>query len=150
NVKYPAGEIPTGFTIKNSQVNPLMVQEPTLFTFRTIDGNEDNATTTKIKEAFTKETYVLNPNVTTKNSFITYYNSLVSQVANSGDVYKSIKEAQEQTVSSVESAREQIVGVSSDEELEFMIMFQNAYNASSRYINVVSEMLEHLVSTLGA
>ena len=150
NVKYPAGEIPTGFTIKNSQVNPLMVQEPTLFTFRTIDGNEDNATTTKIKEAFTKETYVLNPNVTTKNSFITYYNSLVSQVANSGDVYNSIKEAQEQTVSSVEAAREQIVGVSSDEELEFMIMFQNAYNASSRYINVVSEMLEHLVSTLGA
>ncbi|WP_024865840.1 hypothetical protein [Butyrivibrio sp. FCS014] len=63
NVKYPAGEIPTGFTIKNSQVNPLMIQEPTLFTFRTIDGSEDNATTTKIKEAFTKETYVLNPNV---------------------------------------------------------------------------------------
>ena len=65
-------------------------------------------------------------------------------------MYDSIKEAQEQTVSSVQSAREQIVGVSSDEELEFMIMFQNAYNASSRYINVVSEMLEHLVSTLGA
>ena len=62
----------------------------------------------------------------------------------------SIKEAQEQTVSSVEAAREQILGVSSDEELEFMIMFQNAYNASSRYINVVSEMLEHLVTTLGS
>ncbi len=146
----PAGTVLTGFTIKNTQVNPLLIQEPTLFTYRTIDGNEDNDTVTKLKEAFTKEQYCLNPNVTTRNSFITYYNSLVSQVANSGDVYNSIKEAQEQTVSSVESAREQIVGVSSDEELEFMIMFQNAYNASSRYINVVSEMLEHLVSTLGA
>ena len=40
-------------------------------------------------------------------------------------------------------------GVSSDEELEFMIEFQNAFNASSRYINVISEMLEHIVSTLG-
>ena len=146
----PAGSIFTGFTIKNSQINPKLIQEPTLFTYRTIDGNEDNDTVTKIKEAFTKENYVLNPNVTTRNSFVTYYNSLVSQVANTGDVYNSIKEAQEQTVSSVQSAREQIVGVSSDEELEFMIMFQNAYNASSRYINVVSEMLEHLVSTLGA
>ena len=146
----PAGSIFTGFTIKNSQINPKLIQEPTLFTYRTIDGNEDNDTVTKIKEAFTKENYVLNPNVTTRNSFVTYYNSLVSQVANTGDVYDSIKEAQEQTVSSVQSAREQIVGVSSDEELEFMIMFQNAYNASSRYINVVSEMLEHLVSTLGA
>ena len=142
--------INTGFTIKNTQINPLLIQEPTLFTYRTIDGNEDNETVTKLKEAFTKEQYCLNPNVSTRNSFITYYNSLVSQVANSGDVYNSIKEAQEQTVSSVDSAREQIVGVSSDEELEFMIMFQNAYNASSRYINVVSEMLEHLVSTLGS
>lgn len=146
----PAGTVFTGFTIKNTQINPKLIQEPTLFTYRTVDGNEDNDTVTKIKEAFTKENYVLNPNVSTRNSFVTYYNSLVSQVANSGDVYDSIKEAQEQTVSSVQSAREQIVGVSSDEELEFMIMFQNAYNASSRYINVVSEMLEHLVSTLGA
>lgn len=150
NKDKPAGTVFTGFTIKNSQINPKLIQEPTLFTFRTIDGSEDNATTTALKEAFTKEQYTLNPNVSSRNSFITYYNSLVSQVANSGDVYNSIKEAQEQTVSSVEAAREQIVGVSSDEELEFMIMFQNAYNASSRYINVVSEMLEHLVTTLGS
>ena len=150
NKNMPAGTVLTGFTIKNSQINPKLIQEPTLFTFRTIDGNEDNTTTTLLKEAFTKEQYTLNPNVTTRNSFVTYYNSLVSQVANSGDVYNSIKEAQEQTVSSVEAAREQILGVSSDEEMEFMIMFQNAYNASSRYINVVSEMLEHLVTTLGA
>ena len=146
----PAGTVTTGFTISNTQINTKLLQDPTLFTFRTIDGCEDNATTSKLKEAFTAEDYTLNPNVTTKNSFINYYNSLVSQVANSGDIYDSIKSAQEQTVSAVESAREQIVGVSSDEELEFMIMFQNAYNASSRYINVVSEMLEHLVSTLGA
>ena len=134
----------------NSQINPLFLKDPSTFTFRTIDGEEDTATMTKLKEAFTKEDYVLNPNVASKNSFISYYNSLVSQVANSGDVYQSIAEAQEQTVSSIESSREQIVGVSSDEELEYMIQFQNAYNASSRYINVVAEMLEHLVSTLGA
>ena len=145
----PAGTVLTGFTIKNAQINPKFIHEPTLFTFRQVDGGEDNVTMEKLKDTFKDEIYVLNPNVTTRTSFLTYYNSLVNQVANSGDVYKSIKEAQEQTVSSVESSREQIVGVSSDEELEFMIMFQNAYNASSRYINVVSEMLEHLVSTLG-
>ena len=39
--------------------------------------------------------------------------------------------------------------VSSDEEMSNMIMFQNAYNASSRYINVISELLEHIISTLG-
>lgn len=146
----PAGTVKTKFTIKNTQINPKLIQEPTLFTFRTIDGNEDNRTTTLLKEAFTNEKLTLNPNVSSKNSFISYYNSLVSQVANTGDVYNSIREAQQQTVDGVSAAREQIVGVSSDEELEFMIMFQNAYNASSRYINVVSEMLEHLVTSLGS
>ena len=48
-----------------------------------------------------------------------------------------------------QSAREQVIGVSTDEELSNMIKFQNAYNASSRYINVISEMLEHIISTLG-
>ncbi len=146
----PAGTVLTSFTIKNSQINPKLIQQATLFTFRTADGNEDNATTTLLKNAFTSEEYVLNPNVTARNNFLSYYNSLVSQVANSGDVYDSIKEAQKQTVDAVDAGREQIAGVSTDEELEFMILFQNAYNASSRYINVVSEMLEHLVSTLGA
>lgn len=78
-----------------------------------------------------------------------YYTDLVSQVANSGSVYRSIYENQENTVESAQSAREQVVGVSSDEELSNMIKFQNAYNASSRYINVISQMLEHLISTLG-
>ena len=48
-----------------------------------------------------------------------------------------------------QSDREQVVGFSTDEELSNMIKFQNAYNASSRYINVISEMLEHILSTLG-
>ena len=150
NEEKKAGTVSTGFTIMNSQVNPKLLMDPTLFTFRTIDGQEDNATTSALKAAFTEEKYSLNPNVSSRNSFVTYYNGLVSQVANSGDVYKSISKAQEETVSAVEASREQIIGVSSDEEMEFMIMFQNAYNASSRYINVVSEMLEHLVTTLGS
>ena len=37
----------------------------------------------------------------------------------------------------------------SDEELEKMIKYQQSYNAASRYINVVSEMIEHLITSLG-
>lgn len=148
--QHPAGSIKTGFTIKNSQVNPILLTDPTTFTFRTVEGNEDTATVAALKEAFTRSDYTLNPNVYTKNSITSYYDSLISQIANTGDKLKNVAAAQEQTVSSIAAGREQIVGVSSDEELEYMIQFQNAYNASSRYINVVSEMLEHLVSTLGA
>lgn len=64
-------------------------------------------------------------------------------------MFRSIYENQVNTVEATQSAREQVVGVSTDEELSNMIKFQNAYNASSRYINVISEMLEHIISTLG-
>ena len=96
-----------------------------------------------------EEAYTLNPNVKKKTTFVDYYTDLVSQVANSGSVYRSIYTNQESTVEAANSAREQVVGVSSDEELSNMIKFQNAYNASSRYINVISEMLEHIINTLG-
>ena len=55
----------------------------------------------------------------------------------------------EGTVSAVNNQRQQVIGVSSDEELTYMIKFQNAYNASSRFINVVDEMIEHLITKLG-
>ena len=117
--------------------------------FRLADGSEDKATANALKAAFTEEAYTLNPNVQKKTTFVDYYTDLVSQVANSGYVFRSIYENQVTTVEATQSAREQVIGVSTDEELSNMIKFQNAYNASSRYINVISEMLEHIISTLG-
>ena len=137
------------YSLRNLSVNQELMQKPSLLGFRLKDGSEDLATTAKLKAAFTEETYTLNPNVQKKVTFIDYYSDMVSQVSNSGYVYRSIYENQLDTVESVEGARQQVVGVSSDEELSNMIKFQNAYNASSRYINAISEMLEHIISTLG-
>ena len=145
-----AGSTGTGFTVMNTQINSLLLQQPTLNTFKTADGSEDTAAATALKTAFTTSKYTLNPNVATTTTLQNYYSSLVSQIANSGTVSKSIADNQNTTVTTISNAREQIIGTSSDEEIQFMIEFQNAYNASSRYINVVSEMLEHIVTTLGS
>jgi flagellar hook-associated protein 1 FlgK len=146
---HKAGENPTGFTIRNTMINDYYLQTPTLLEYRLEDGSEDTETMNNLKAAFTNSIYTLNPNTATTTDFLGYYNMLVSQVATSGSVYNSISESQQQTVDTIANAREEIHGVSSDEELQFMIQFQNAFNASSRYINVVSEMLEHLVTSLG-
>lgn len=137
------------YTISNLRINQELMQEPSMLGFRLEDGSEDIKTAEALKDAFTEEIYTLNPNVKKKTTFVDYYTDLVAQVGNSGEVYRSIYTNQETTVEGIESARQQVVGVSSDEELSNMIKFQNAYNAASRYINVVSEMLEHIINTLG-
>ena len=64
-----------------------------------------------------------------------------------GDIY--LVNNQTTMVDGYNNQRLQSEGVSSDEELEKMIKYQQAYNAASRYVNVVSEMLENLVTSLG-
>lgn len=139
----------TLYSVSNLQINQDLMQEPAMLGFRLEDGSEDIKTAEALKAAFTEEIYTLNPNVKKTTTFVDYYTDLVSQVGNTGQVNRSIYLNQESTVEGIESARQQVVGVSSDEELSNMIKFQNAYNAASRYINVVSEMLEHIINTLG-
>ena len=138
----------TMYTLGNLKINNNLLQEPSMLGFKLADGKADYDTAEALKSAFTEEAYQLNPNVQKKTTFVDYYSDLVSQVANSGSVFRSIYENQEATVEATFSAREQVIGVSSDEELSNMIKFQNAYNAASRYINVISEMLEHVINTL--
>ena len=138
------------FTIENMIINGEVKQAPSLLGFKKDDGKIDQETADALKELFTEETHTLNPNVKTTTNFINFYNNLVSQVATTGDVLSGISENQQITVDNTAAAREQILGVSSDEELSNMIMFQNAYNAASRYINVISELMEHIINTLGS
>ena len=148
--KDASGNVIENFSIENIVINGELKQAPSLLGFiRPSDDKADQDTANKLKEVFTTESYTLNPNVETKTNLVNYYDNLVSQVANTGSVMRGISENQQLTVDNTAAAREQIVGVSSDEELSNMIMFQKAYNAASRYINVISEMLEHVIATLG-
>lgn len=143
------GKENTLYSLGNLVVNPDLLKTPTLFGFVNDLGEEDFETAMKLQQALETENYTLNPNVTTKSNLIDYYSNIVSQVANTGAVFKSIYNSEQTTVGGIETARQQISGVSDDEELENMIKFQNAYNAASRYINVVDELLEHIINTLG-
>ena len=52
------------------------------------------------------------------------------------------------TTASLENSRQQIMGVSSDEELTKLIKYQSAYNAARRYMTVISQMTELIVTGL--
>lgn len=138
-----------GFTIDNIIINEDILRSPSLLKFRLEDKSEDKATTQRLLNAFSEETHKLNPNAETRTNLIKYYSAMISQVSMTGEMNKETAAAQQGVINETFSAREQVLGVSSDEEMEFMIKFQNAYNASSRYINVINEMMEHILNTLG-
>ena len=137
------------WTTSNLTINQQLRQTPSLLRFRKDEHSEDYPIIDKLKEAFEEKIYTLNPNVETPLCFKDYYTNLVAQIANTGSVMRGVQATQTIATDSLFNAREQVVGVSSDEELTNMIRYQNAYNASSRYINVISEMLEHILTTLG-
>jgi flagellar hook-associated protein 1 FlgK len=91
----------------------------------------------------------LDPNDTGSLTFKEYYQNMTDGFATIGNVYKNTSEALDAAVLSVDNQRQQVIGVSSDEELTYMIKYQNAYNASSRFINVVNEMIETLLTQVG-
>ena len=138
----------TLYSVTNLQVNADLMKIPTMLKFIKEDGSVDYATMDVLKEKFTEEVHTLNPNVKKKTNFVDYYGDLIAQVANSASVYKSIMANQDATVNATFTAREEVIGVSTDDELTNMVKFQNAYNASSRYIQVISDMLEHLINRL--
>lgn len=96
-----------------------------------------------------KKNLLINPNDTDPCNFEGYYERFMGNLSTDANVWGNISMELSGSVSSIDNQRQQVFGVSSDEELTNMIKFQNAYNASSRYINVISEMLEHIITQLG-
>ena len=162
NTDRSPSDVSTMYTISNLKINPDLLKQPTLNKFIKDDQSVDFEKATKLMEIFAgtgkvmdlnkgieiDAAWTINPNLNSKLGYIAYYDAVVGSMANIGSVYNSIVSSQTVTVESLEDSRQQVLGVSSEEELQNIIKFQNAYNASSRYINVINEMLEHIITSL--
>jgi flagellar hook-associated protein 1 FlgK len=102
----------------------------------------------KLAAAWEETSMTLNPTDNNPCTFEGYYNKMVGALATEGNTYQSATETLEASVSSYDSSRQEVIGVSSDEELTQMIKYQAAYNAASRYMTVISEMTELIVTGL--
>lgn len=89
----------------------------------------------------------LSPHDTEYCTFDEYYAKLVNEVATLGNIYKTTSDTMEGALLAADNKRQQIIGVSTDEELTNMIKYQNAYNAASRYINVITAMIDTLLNS---
>lgn len=138
------------YTLGNLEVNDKVLQDYQNIPLSLKDGSEDFATAEKLIDVWEVKFAALNPDKYAKEDFQSFYNSLISDIANTGEVLYNMQQYQESMANELDNKRQESIGVASDEELTNMIKFQNAYNAASRYITVVSEMMEHLVTALGS
>lgn len=137
------------YSVWNIKVNEAVLKDTSLLPLTKADGSVDYARAAELEDAWSTNFATLNPNTKVWNDFEDYYTTLVGSIGTAGDVYSSLSKAGASTTSELINKRSSVIGVSSDEELTNMIKYQNAYNASSRYITVVSDMLEHIINTLG-
>lgn len=142
------------YTTGSIRINPDLLESESKLPSYNQNGTDDTRPVAydlgqALVELWEGQTIYLSPHDTTPCTYAEFYNKMTGELASLGDVFASTAEGLASTVLTTDSARQQVIGVSSDEELTNMIKFQNAYNAASRYITVVSEMIETLIVQMG-
>ena len=137
------------YKLGNLQINPEATQNVGKIPLSTVQGKEDFDRAKELVDAWDEKFASLNPDTYAKSDFMTFYNNFIGEYATLGKALGNYVSNQTTMVDGYDNQRLQSEGVSSDEELEKMIKYQQAYNAASRYVNVVNQMLEHLVTSLG-
>lgn len=102
-----------------------------------------------ILDKWDEEFINIDPDNMTPKDFKDYYDYMVEIIGNDGYIYQKIADNQNTVVNTIDNARISFTGVSSTDELTNLIKFKNAYNANSRYINVVADMLDTLINRVG-
>jgi flagellar hook-associated protein 1 FlgK len=79
-------------------------------------------------------------------SFDDYYTSLVGDVGSDVQTANLNYDHQTSMIQHLENYREEVSGVSLDEEMVNLVKFQHAYNAAARLITVTDEMMDTIIS----
>ena len=136
------------YTLGNLELNPEVLENKDLLGLTTKNGEVDQLRANDLAKAWETPYIKLGPDYVAYTDFAEYYSEYVGQIGNAGQLYENMVNYQDSLATGVDNRRMEISGVSSEEELAYLIQFQNAYNAASRYITVVDEMLEHLLTRL--
>jgi flagellar hook-associated protein 1 FlgK len=138
----------TMYQLGSVSVNQKLLHQESLLAVTTQNGEIDYALGADIIAAWQYQGMTITPDDNSPCTFEEYYNKLIGQLGTDGSVYSSESDTLSGAVTSLDNKRLQVTGVSSDEELTNMIRYQAAYNAASRYITVISEMTELIVTGL--
>lgn len=137
------------YALGNMTINDELLKNPSLLPLTNLINEELQDVAEQLIKVWADDFQSIGPNSLVVNNFMGYYKDLIGDFANKGKTYGGIADSQNKAVQELDGQRQEVVGVSTDEELSHLIRFQQGFNASSRYFTVVSEMIEHLIDRLG-
>ena len=82
-------------------------------------------------------------------TFDNYYKNLISEVGISTNESESMLNNQETMLHQLEQRRESVSGVSMDEEIANLVKFQHSYQANSKVISTLTDMLDTIINRMG-
>lgn len=138
------------YSLNSCGINENLKKIETLIPHLRQNGEVDRPLGERLVEIWEKDMVGLDPTDPEPVTFKLYYQKMIDGLGTIGNVYNKTAENVANSVATIENNRQQVIGVSSDEELQNMIKYQNAYNASSRFMTVISEMIEHIITHLGS
>ena len=100
-----------------------------------------NGTALKLSSLDSNAAYFING-----QSFSQFFSSLATQVGSQISSAATSATAQQQLVSQAKAVRQQISGVSLDEEAVRMVQIQSAYSAASKVVSIVDQLTQDLIN----
>jgi flagellar hook-associated protein 1 FlgK len=123
------------------RVNPAIVADNRLIAAAGVAQAGDNGAAKAIAGLRTQR--VLNGGTATLTDS---WSTLVYQVGSDSQAASDARDARTDIVREVDALRDQVAGVSLDEEALNMLKFQRAYEANARFFSAVDRMLDTLVN----
>lgn len=136
------------YRLGNLEINENLKKVITMFPAYTENKAVDFDMAERLVQIWDVQGMHINPTDQYPCTFQDFYDKMIAKLGTDGNVYKSSVDTLNTTTASLENSRQQVLGVSSDEELGKLIKYQSAYNASSRFMTVISQMTELIVTGL--
>lgn len=136
------------YGIGSVNINKDLVRQITLMPAYTANGAVDYEFGAKLAAVWEARDMKINPYDQKPCTLEEYYDRIVSELGTEGSTYQSVTDTLIASADYYDNERQKVTGVSSDEELTSMIKFQSAYNAASRFMTVISQMTELIVTGL--
>lgn len=148
--KEDASDIYSLFTLGEIEINPEISNNYSKLPLNSgkASSDIDQKSANKLLALWNQPFAAISPNSLAVSNFKDYYTNFTGELANRGNQLDTTSQNQATMVKNIDDQRQAIAGVSSDEELTNLIKYQHAYNASSRFITVIDQMMEHIVTRL--